>query len=99
MVILCFFRDDPESIEKLLHATASEFPEIRSLMYVINPKGNDTIQDLEVKCYSGGDHLVEYMEGLKLEYLRNRFFRPTPGRPISCTGLYEICSLTGSDRI
>ena len=53
MAIFSFFRDDREDIEMLLNAVAHEFPQITSLMYVINPKANDTLNDLEVLSYKG----------------------------------------------
>ena len=61
MVLVSFFRDDKQQIEDLLNRVAEKFPAITSLMYVINPKGNDTIFDLEVKCFKGNDHIVEEM--------------------------------------
>ena len=61
MVLVSFFRDDKQDIEDLLNRVSEKFPAITSLMYVTNPKGNDTIFDLEVKCFKGKDHIVEEM--------------------------------------
>ncbi len=65
MVIVVFYDDDKQTIEGLLQFLADSFPEITSLLYVINEKGNDTITDQEVLRFKGKNHLVEEMEGLK----------------------------------
>ncbi|HTL82922.1 MAG TPA: 23S rRNA (uracil(1939)-C(5))-methyltransferase RlmD [Bacteroidia bacterium] len=62
MVIVQCFEERKEAREKLLNAIAEKFPEITSLMYVINPKGNDTFNDLEIHCFKGRDHIVESMD-------------------------------------
>lgn len=75
MVVIQFFAEDAEKRTKLLHAVAAEFPEITSLQYVINPKGNDTIYDQEVICYKGRDHIFEQMEGLKFKINAKSFYQ------------------------
>jgi 23S rRNA (uracil1939-C5)-methyltransferase len=65
MVIMVFNTDDREKREALLDFIGSAFPVITSLMYIINPKRNDSIADLDVIPYSGKDHLTEYIDGLK----------------------------------
>src|SRR5512138_3383784 len=62
MVILSVYRNDEKVMTGLLDAIGARFPEITALMYVINPKANDTLTDLEVKLYKGKDHLIEEME-------------------------------------
>jgi 23S rRNA (uracil1939-C5)-methyltransferase len=61
MVIVCFHLDEKEAITSLLNHLSKQFPAITSLLYVINPKGNDTIFDLEVKVFKGNDHIIEEM--------------------------------------
>jgi len=51
------------------------FPEITSLLYVINPKQNDTIYDQEIICFSGRDHIFEEMEGLKFKINAKSFYQ------------------------
>ncbi len=75
MLIVCFFREEKEKREKLLDAIASEFPQITSLMYVINEKGNDTITDQEIRIYKGHDHIFEEMEGLKFKIGPKSFYQ------------------------
>jgi len=65
MVIVNFFSEDVEKREALLNFVANKFPEITSLLYVINEKGNDTITDQNIHVFKGRDHIIEEMEGLK----------------------------------
>lgn len=75
MVLIQFFKEDKEKRELLLNAVAEKFPEITSLQYVINPKGNDTIYDQEIVCYKGRDHIFEEMEGLKFKINAKSFYQ------------------------
>ena len=65
MVIVNFFREDLEKREAILNYLVDKFPEITSLQFVINEKGNDTILDQQLHVFKGRDHIIEEMEGLK----------------------------------
>ncbi|MFZ0490958.1 MAG: 23S rRNA (uracil(1939)-C(5))-methyltransferase RlmD [Salegentibacter sp.] len=88
MVLIQFFQEDKEKRELLLDALASEFPEITSLQYVINSKGNDTIYDQEVICYKGKDHIYEEMEGLKFKINAKSFYQTNSAQA------YELYKVT-----
>ncbi len=75
MVIISFFRELLEQREALLDAVKNSFPEITSLMYVINSKGNDTITDQEILLYHGRDHIFEEMEGLRFKIGPKSFYQ------------------------
>lgn len=75
MLIVSFFREEPENREKLLAALVAKFPQITSLMYVINEKGNDTITDQDILVYNGKDHILEEMEGLKFKIGPKSFYQ------------------------
>ncbi|MBR9854246.1 MAG: 23S rRNA (uracil(1939)-C(5))-methyltransferase RlmD [Algicola sp.] len=75
MVLVQFFQDDKANIELLLDHLKEKFPEITSLQYVINSKGNDTIYDQDVICYSGRDHIFEEMEGLHFKINAKSFYQ------------------------
>ncbi|MDX8341181.1 23S rRNA (uracil(1939)-C(5))-methyltransferase RlmD [Draconibacterium sp. IB214405] len=75
MVILSFFYEDESVREALLNAVKEEFPEITSLLYVINSKGNDTITDQEIKVFSGRDYILEEMEGLSFKIGPKSFYQ------------------------
>ena len=67
-------------------------------MYVINPKANDTISDLEVKLFAGKDHIIETMEDLKFKVGPKSFYQTNS---IQAYELYkvarEFARLTGSE--
>ncbi|MFV0505611.1 MAG: 23S rRNA (uracil(1939)-C(5))-methyltransferase RlmD [Bacteroidales bacterium] len=75
MVIMSFFEDKENIIRSLLSAIRDEFPQITSLLYVINPKLNDTINDLEIKCFAGKEYVTEEMEGLRFQIRAKSFYQ------------------------
>lgn len=75
MVVVQFFYEDREEREKLLKFVKNLFPQITSLQYVVNKKGNDTIYDQEVILFSGRDHIFEEMEGLKFKINAKSFYQ------------------------
>lgn len=75
MVILSVFEDDRPKIEAILNNLSQKFPEITSLMYVVNPKVNDTINDLEIVTFRGKDHMMEEMEGIQFKVGPKSFYQ------------------------
>jgi len=75
MVLVSFFREEKENQDALLEHIKTNFPEITSLLYIINPKGNETFHDLEVHCYHGRDHIYEEMEGLRFKIGPKSFYQ------------------------
>ncbi|WP_299325206.1 23S rRNA (uracil(1939)-C(5))-methyltransferase RlmD [uncultured Maribacter sp.] len=75
MILVQFFENDKEKRELLLNHLSTTFPEITSLLYVINPKQNDTIYDQEIICFAGRDHIFEEMEGLKFKINAKSFYQ------------------------
>ena len=78
MVLLqCKISSDEElaKMKELLQYVADSFPEITSLLYVINNKCNDTIGDLDVEVFSGKDHIFEEMEGLRFKVGPKSFYQ------------------------
>jgi|SRR5690625_1997643 len=75
MVLIQFFYEDKEKREKLLDFISDRFPEITSLLYVINDKANDSIYDLEVFCYKGKDYIVEKLEELEFKINAKSFYQ------------------------
>ncbi len=75
MVVIQFFKEDSVKRELLLQAIADKFPEITSLQYIINEKGNDSIYDQEVVLFKGSDHIFEEMEGLKFKINAKSFYQ------------------------
>jgi len=87
MLIVVFYHEDIEKREALLAAIADKFPEITSLMYVINGKKNDTIQDQDIIVYKGNDHIFEEMEGLRFKIGPKSFYQTNSDQAYN---LYKI---------
>ncbi len=100
MVLLQFFNEDEEKRTLLLDYIASEFPEITSLQYVINGKGNDTIYDQQVICYKGKDYIEEEMEGLRFKINAKSFYQTNSKQAYE---LYKVtrdfAGLTGNELV
>lgn len=75
MLIVVFGRPDQEAIEDVMAAVAERFPQITSLLYVVNQKVNDTIGDQEVVTYRGRDYINEEMEGLTFRIGPKSFYQ------------------------
>jgi 23S rRNA (uracil1939-C5)-methyltransferase len=98
MVIVSFFQNDEEAVNDVMSAIAREFPQITSLLYVINPKGNDTIFDLEVKTFAGRDHIFEAMENFRFRIGPKSFYQTNSAQAYE---LYKVtrdyAGLTGNE--
>ena len=100
MLIVVFGQDRADAIELLLNHIKEQFPEITSLMYVINTKCNDTISDQEVLLWSGKDHIYEEMEGLKFKVGPKSFYQTNSRQAYT---LYkftrDFAGLTGNELV
>ena len=100
MVIVSFFHDDEEKREQLLEFLANKFSNISSLMYVINPKRNDTISDLEIKLYKGNEYILEQMEDLKFKIGPKSFYQTNSEQAYQLYSLVRnYASLTGNETV
>ena len=100
MVILSFYYEDADLRQSLMHAVSKEFPEITSFMYVINSKGNDTITDQEIQLFSGRDHVMEEMEGLKFKIGPKSFYQTNSEQAYNLYKVArEFAALNGSETV
>ena len=98
MVLLQFFYEDQTNRELLLDAVSAKFPEITSLQYVINSKGNDTIYDQDVICYQGNDYIFEEMEGLRFKINAKSFYQTNLEQAFELYKITrEFAGLTGNE--
>lgn len=99
MLVIQFFSAD-EKINLLLDHIAKTFPEITSLQYCINNKGNDAIYDQEIICYKGRDCIYEQMEGLRFKINAKSFYQTNSKQAHK---LYEVArdfaGLTGNELV
>lgn len=102
VILVCKIVEDHEMdlFKKMLAFMAEQFPEITSLMYVVNNKCNDTITDLDVCVYKGNDHIFEEMEGLKFKIGPKSFYQTNSEQAYN---LYKIArnfaGLTGNELV
>ncbi len=100
MLIVVFFHEDKTGREKLLQHIADKFPQITSLLYVINSKANDTITDQEVITFKGSDAIFEEMEGLRFKIGPKSFYQTNSEQAYE---LYKVArnfaELTGDDLV
>lgn len=100
MVIVAFGQEDQQERTALLEALLQAFPQITSLMYVINEKLNDTLTDQEILCYHGRDYIFEEMEGLKFKIGAKSFYQTNSEQAYR---LYartrELAGLTGKETV
>jgi len=75
MVIVQFGAEAPEEIEQVMQFLHLTFPQITSLLYIINLKKNETFHDLEVVTYAGLDYITEQMEDLKFRIGPKSFYQ------------------------
>ncbi len=98
MVLVQFFEEDKEKRELLLDFIATTFPEITSLLFVINSKGNDTLYDQDIILYKGKDHIFEEMEGLRFKINAKSFYQTNSEQAYE---LYKVtrdfAGLTGNE--
>ncbi|BAU53296.1 23S rRNA (uracil(1939)-C(5))-methyltransferase RlmD [Mucilaginibacter gotjawali] len=87
MVIVVFAFADEQEIKQLMGFINGEFPEITSLLYIINQKKNDTIFDQDVIAYKGPEFIYEEMEGIKFRIGPKSFYQTNS---IQALKLYEI---------
>ena len=80
MVVMQFFHEDKAAQTGLLTYLKETFPEITSLQYIINEKGNDTIYDQEIHCFSGSAYITEKMGELSFRITPKAFYQTNPAQ-------------------
>jgi len=84
----------------LMNHLQSRFSEITALLYVINPKKNDTIYDQEIICHAGRDHIFEKMEELKFKITAKSFYQTNSDQAYELYKITrEFAGLTGEELV
>ncbi len=100
MLIVIFYEDDKDKQHALLEHLANKFPEITSLLYILNQKANDTITDQKVLVFKGNDHIFEKMENLQFKIGPKSFYQTNSEQAYN---LYKItrdfAGLTGKELV
>jgi len=100
MVLVQFYENDKKNINLMMEHIKTTFPEITSLLYIINQKANNTMYDQEVICYNGEDHIMEEMDGLHFKIGAKSFFQTNSEQ---AKALYrktkELANITSNDLV
>lgn len=100
MLIVVFGEDNPEAVTDVMGAIMEKFPQITSLLYVINLKVNDTIGDQEVITYAGKPYIEEEMEGLKFRIGPKSFYQTNSHQAYKLySKTREFAHLTGNELV
>ena len=84
----------------LMQYIADTFPEITSLLWVYNPKCNDTFGDLPVHVLKGNDHIYETMEELRFKVGPKSFYQTNTEQAyhLYCVAR-DFANLTGNELV
>ena len=100
MLVVVFGEDDRDKIADVMTAIADKFPQITSLLYVVNLKVNDTIGDQDIITFKGKDYIEEEMEGLKFRVGAKSFYQTNSEQAYE---LYKVArnmaNLTGDELV
>lgn len=100
MVVVVVGENRPDELKAMLDDLRAAFPEITSLMYVVNTKVNDTFADLPVYMHSGREWVEEEMEGLRFRIGPKSFYQTNSRQAYE---LYKVArdfaGLTGGELV
>jgi 23S rRNA (uracil1939-C5)-methyltransferase len=87
MVIVVFAYATEQEVNSLMGYVEQEFPQITSLLYILNQKKNDTIFDQEVLAWKGPEYIHEHMDEIQFRIGPKSFYQTNA---IQAKRLYEI---------
>ena len=100
MVIVVFGADEADGIALILNHLKDSFPQITSLIYVINEKMNDMWADQPTHIWCGEDHIWEEMEGLRFKVGPKSFYQTNSRQAYRLySHVREFAGLTGDELV
>ena len=75
MLVVVFGENDESAVKDMMNAVAEKFPQITSLMHVVNTKLNDSLGDQVFVLDKGKEYIEEEMEGLKFRIGPKSFYQ------------------------
>ncbi len=100
LVNMMFGEENPEAIELVMQFLQTTFPQITSLHYTINTKGNDTIYDLPVTLYKGEPFILENLESYSFAISPKSFFQTnTKQAEVLYSIARDFAGLTGTETL
>lgn len=100
MTVLQVGEERPDELRNLLEAMKTEFPQITSLMYVVNTKVNDTLGDLDIQLYSGKPYIEEQMENLRFRIGPKSFYQTNSAQALKLYSVVrDMARLSGAELV
>lgn len=75
MVLMLVGEDDPAPVEALFAHLEARFPQITSLLWIHNPKFNDSYSEFTPRVYKGSPFLIEHLGPWKFQVSPTSFFQ------------------------
>ena len=100
MLVMVFGENDEAAVKDVMNAVAEKFPQITSLMHVVNTKLNDSLGDQVFVLDKGKEYIEEEMEGLKFRIGPKSFYQTNSRQAYE---LYKVtrgmAKLTGDELV
>jgi len=100
MVNIVVAENDENKIKKLMEYVSDRFPSITTLLYTVNTKWNDSLNDLEPVVYTGKGFVIEKLEDFQFKIGPKSFFQTNTKQAAQ---LYKVArkfaELTGKETI
>lgn len=89
MAIVVFGEEHEENQKKVLDHVLAFYHDLTSLMYVVNTKHNDVINDLEIQLYYGPPFITEQLGDLKFRIGPVSFFQTNSRQALNMYNIIE----------
>jgi len=100
MLIVSFFEDDPEKINRYLDALIEKVPMLTSVFYCINSKMNDYVLDLDIIGYHGKPFIEEQLGHVRFKIGPKSFFQTNSWQAkVLYDKVVEFAGLTGIETV
>jgi 23S rRNA (uracil1939-C5)-methyltransferase len=100
MVVVQFAEPNQVEIDRMMDFIGKSFPEITSLNYVVNQKGNDTFLDLQVVCVKGKPYMEEKMNEVIFRIGPKSFFQTNSTQALNLYRItLELAELQGDELV
>ncbi|MCC7401377.1 MAG: 23S rRNA (uracil(1939)-C(5))-methyltransferase RlmD [Chitinophagaceae bacterium] len=100
MVNIVFGRKDEEKQKKLMDHLLQQVPSVTTLLYTINPKMNDSLNDLEPVTYYGKGYVTEKLESFYFRIGPKSFFQTNTHQAEKLYGVVrDFAELTGNETL
>lgn len=100
MIIFTFHHLDEAVVFALMRDVAEKFPQLTTIDYVINPKLNNVISDLDAINFKGQGYMVEHMDNLRFRINPKAFYQTNPAQAqVLYSVARDFAQLTGNELV